>query len=215
MFWNFRSGWRFFLGKVNSSQPPFVQFAIKVGGVFADKAAGDTYINSKLLSGTLTNSSFQNGLYTFETSAGAEVDNGFMSSLLASGDTYEDLTGLITTYGNNAFAAADGSTIKLGNGIEFVDEPFNSIQNSTIELGNFDVLNNLSNNSFGVNSSNNTWRFKGTIGSTSGDDLIFERNTLATQTIETIVANQTSNGGNVEGDLDYLINYGAVVSFSL
>ena len=211
MFRNFRSGRRFFSGKVGSSQPPFVQYSIKVGGVFADKAAGDAYINSKLISGSITNSSFQGGLYTFETSAGAEVGADFMGSLLASGDTYEDLTGLITDYGDGAFNTSNSATIKLANGLIFANDAFRDVQNSTIEVGNFNANNTQA---FGTGSSSSTWKFKGTIGSTTGLNSIFSPDLIG-QTIQSTVANQTSNAGGVEGDLADLISSGATVSFVL
>lgn len=206
MFWNCSKRT---IGKV---VPPVTTYPIKVTGVFTDKASGDAYINSKLVSGTLLNSSFSGGLYSFETSAGAEVGADYMQSLLTSGTSYEDLTPLITTYGNNAFEDANISSVKLGNGVTFGDNAFLNANTSTIEVGNF-IANGS--HTFGAGSANNTFRFKGTIGvdGTMNAQLSFD---LVGQTLQTIVANQTSGpSGTVEGDLADLIAGGATVQFIL
>lgn len=134
------------------------------------------------------------------------------SSLLTSGTSFEDLTGLISNYGANAFAGSNTSTIKIGNGLTLGSDAFNAAQNSIIEIGNFITTGT---HTLGANSLNSTWRFRGTIGidATMNSQLSFD---LIGQTIETIVANQTSHPlGGVEGDLADLIFSGATVSFTL
>lgn len=150
-------------------------------------------------------------MYSFETSAGAEVGADYMQNMLSNGDSYEDLTALITTYGNNAFNGSYGCTINIGNGLTFGDNAFITANNSTIEVGNFTASTSLT---FGVGTANSTWRFKGTIGANTSLNSIFSGDIIG-QTIETIVANQTSNAGGVEGDLADLIASGATVSFNL
>lgn len=183
-------------------------------GVFFDKASGDAYVSSKLISGTLLNSSFNNGLYTFETTANAQVDSFYMASMFAVGTYYEDLNGLITTYGANAFDGCTNGNIKLGNGAIFGGNAFSATQNSTIEIGNFRATNN---NTFGISASNNTFNLKGTIGITTNNNFIFNLDLAGNgNIINTILANQTSGAGsNIEGDLLYLLTSGGTVNFTL
>lgn len=165
-----------------------------------------------MVSGTLLNSSFVGGVYSFETSAGAEVGVDYFDNMIGTGDVYEDTTSLITTYGNNAFKNNGQCTIKLGNGLNFGDNAFIGVTNSIIEVGNF-IANGS--HTFGAGTSNNTFRFKGTIGvdGTMNAQLSFD---LVGQTLQTIVANQTSGpSGTVEGDLADLIAGGATVQFIL
>lgn len=184
-------------------------------GVFADKISGDAYINSALVSGAIINSSYVNGVYSFDVAAGSSVGNNYMSGLLSGNCSYEDLTGLITNYGFNAFEAAFQSTIKLGNGIVLGDDAFTNSNNITLEIGNF---SHPFSPTFAISSTNSTFKFKGTIGSTVGDDNTFPA-TLglvgSNNTFYSIIANQTSNSGGVEGDLAFLISNGATISFTL
>lgn len=136
-----------------------------------------------------------------------------MGSMLLNGTTYEDLNGLITTYGQNAFAGSIDTIIKLGNGLTFGPAPFNGCSNSTIEL--MDFITNPT-NTFGTANNNTIFNLKGNIGATNGDDQIFSTDLASTpNTINVKSTMMTINGGNVEGDVAQLMSWGATVNFTL
>jgi hypothetical protein len=60
-----------------------------------------------------------------------------------------------------------------------------------------------------------TMNITGNIGTTEGVDYANFFNNATNATINAKVAKQTSNGGNVEGDLDTAIANGASVNFTL
>lgn len=138
---------------------------------------------------------------------------------MPSGSSYEDLTGLISVYGNHCFGNNSGITVKISNGsitgfggLGLGSQPFENISNSVIEIGSF---YGFSNNGFAIGSSSSTWRFRGAIGAGTVNSNIFSLD-LVPQIIETTVANQTSGPvGTVEGDIQYLITNGATVAFIL
>ena len=251
-------------------------FPIKIlGGAFSTKQDGDSYIDGVLTSGTRVGSSFSvAGIYTFETTPGAEVDAGFLNSSIAI-VSYEDLTGLISVYGDGCFSQSSATSIKIGNDVTFGDTSFEYCI-ASIEIGNNATFGIAAfrdtvdvtvgdNATFGANAflinsgtttigdnatfgttafpnyaafgslnlknftapSDNTFfnnfagvlnvNFNGSIGSTTGDDSIFNPSFSSNQQgiINARTFDQTSNGGNVEGDLDFLINSGLTINFVL
>jgi hypothetical protein len=138
----------------------------------------------------------------------------------AGGSTGNFVIGNNATFDNDVFLGKSGN-VTIGNGAIFNENAFFAYQSGTVSIGSFDYASgfNPANEMF-VNVMNPiTLNLTGNIGSTDGDDYgtngFVNVSSLSNVTINALISKETSNGGNVEGDLDVLITNGGTVNFIL
>jgi acetyltransferase-like isoleucine patch superfamily enzyme len=172
------------------------------------------------------NNTFGNGCIFAQSDFSASTGNNTFGNDCEFGEGFANnstgnfVIGTNATFGQDVFLGKSGNTT-IGNGAIFNDNPFYAYQSGTVSIGSFDYASgfNLLKEMFQNVSNPVTLNLTGDIGSTDGDD--FGTNgfvnivSLPNITINALVAKETSNGGNVEGDLDNLISNGATVNFVL
>jgi hypothetical protein len=140
-------------------------------------------------------------------------------------DSTGDFTiGENATFANNAFDTKQSGDVTIGDGAMFGENAFNALAAGTVSIGDFDFDASIlpiqgSANMFQNVMNPVTLNLTGNIGSTDGDDFgmdgFVNAVSLGNITINALASKETSNGGNIEGDLDVLITNGATVNFIL
>jgi acetyltransferase-like isoleucine patch superfamily enzyme len=139
----------------------------------------------------------------------------------AGGSTGNFTIGEDATFGNDVFLGKTSGNVTIGNGAIFNENAFFAYQSGTVSIGSFDYASGFSsaNEMFGNVMNPITLNLTGNIGSTDGDDFgtngFVNISSLANITINALALKETSNGGNIEGDLDVLITNGGTVNFIL
>jgi hypothetical protein len=195
-------------------------------GLYTDLASAIAYIQG-FTSATITDASLSGDTFKFTVPAGSDfsLSTGFMATTTGN---FVDNLGLVTILDANAFQDAQGNNV-LGN-CTFGSESFqgatgnNTFGNSTFGDNSFKVssgTNTINNilltyvNSAFAESYTGTMNILGNIGTTEGNDYPNFFPGASGATINVLASKQTSDGGNVEGDILLAQNNGAQVNFVL
>jgi hypothetical protein len=176
-------------------------------GLYTDLTSAIAWLQT-FTSATITDASLVGDVFKFTVPAGSDfsLDRGFLAGVAAN---IQDPDGLIVKFGNKAFQNNSGDNLLLN--VEFGD---NAFENSN---GINTITNILLTNSTHVfaNSYTGTINISGNIGNTEGNDYINFFPGASGATINVLASKQTSDGGNVEGDILLAQNNGATVNFTL
>jgi hypothetical protein len=176
-------------------------------GLYTDLATAISYIQNNTIA-PITNATLVGDVFKFTVPANSDfsLSAGFMMSTTGS---FVDNQGLVTAFGNFAFTNSSGNNI-LGD-CTFGDDSFSSA------TGTNTISSILLNNSISGFADNytGTMNILGNIGTTEGSDYPNIFGNTAGATINALVSKQTSDGGNIEGDLISAISQGATVNFVL
>jgi hypothetical protein len=194
-------------------------------GLYTDLASAITYIQ-QFTSATITDASLSGDVFKFTVPANTTFGNNFLINSTAT--SFVDNLGLISVFGSNTMQS---STINstLGNS-EFGESSFAG-SSGNYNLGNCVFAPGNFNGASGVNTINNilltsgttdfadnyagTMNISGNIGTTESNDYLNFFTNASVATINVLASKQTSDGGNVEGDILNAINNGAQVNFVL
>jgi hypothetical protein len=176
-------------------------------GLYTDLVSAIAYIQG-FTSATITDASLSGDTFKFTVPAGSDFSlaRGFLAGVAAN---IQDPDGLIVKFGNKAFQDNSGDNLLLN--VEFGDNAFeNSNGINTISS----ILLNNSATEF-ANNYQGTMNILGNIGTTEGNDYPNFFNSASGATINVLASKQTSDGGNVEGDIALAQTNGANVIFNL
>jgi hypothetical protein len=176
-------------------------------GLYTDLASAIAWLQT-FTSATITDASLVGDVFKFTVPAGSDFS---LADNFANGRvSVHDTQGLITKFGNRSFEVSYGGNI-LGN-CEFVGNCFDNTQGGTNTINSI-VLSNP--NDFFARDYIGTMNILGNIGTTEGNDYPNFFNNASGATINVLASKQTSDGGNVEGDILLAQNNGATVNFVL
>jgi acetyltransferase-like isoleucine patch superfamily enzyme len=209
---------------------------IEFGGAFQNNSGNNTFGDNVTFTGSgnfqeLTgNNTFGNGCIFADSAFVASTGNNTFGNDcefalgFAGGSTGDFVIGENATFANNAFDTKQSGDVTIGDGAIFGESAFNALAAGTVSIGDFDfdasVLPLVNNTNMFQNVMNPvTLNLTGNIGSTDGDDFgtsgFVNNSSLSNITINALASKETSNGGNIEGDLDVLITNGGTVNFIL
>jgi hypothetical protein len=176
-------------------------------GLYTDLASAIAYIQG-FTSATITDASLSGDVFKFIVPAGSDFSlvNDFMVGTTGS---LVDSQGLISTLATDAFRGSSGDNV-LGN-LTIGSSMFTGASgNNTIGS----ILLSNSSNSF-ADSYTGTMNITGNVGTTEGNDYTGFFPNASGATINVLASKQTSDGGNVEGDIALAQTNGATVNFTL
>jgi hypothetical protein len=176
-------------------------------GLYSNLSTAIAYINT-FTSATVTDATLVGDVFKFTVPAGSDfsANSDFLANTSAN---IQDTDGLITKFGDNAFAGNTGNNLLVN--VEFGNDSFNAAS-GTNTITNILLTNVV----FGfADHYTGTMNILGNIGTTEGADYVNFFTVGGSATINAKVAKQTSNAGSPEGDLNTAVINLATVNYTL
>jgi hypothetical protein len=176
-------------------------------GLYTDLASAIAYIQ-QFTSATITDASLSGDTFKFTVPAGSDFSlvDGFIKNTAAS---FSDTDGLVAAFKASAFVNNSGNNT-LGT-VTFEGSAF---ENATGVNTIANILLTNNNHPFAGNYQG-VMNITGNIGTTEGNDYPNFFPNASGATINVLASKQTSDGGNIEGDIALAQTNGATVNFTL